>query len=277
MQIAAKSNLTKSQRTAFIIHPGINEHIIMENRADQLLEAHFANTLTESEARELQILVSEDPAVAAELAFQQQIASAARSQSLAESIQDTAWRAVAQKPFPSGAVKARMWSRYAFALAAALALMIVAYRYMQPPSLQTVVADNAKAYPNKMKFKSLGNGDEVTPPEVIRAFQLYDNQNYSATALALQPIVAANLDRVDYRFYWGVSLLKSNQYPAAVTALTPATQGQHEYQVPALYYLGLACAGSGDPACARQNLKAYLESPDGVTFRTQAKAVLDKL
>lgn len=249
----------------------------MENRADQLLEAYFANTLTESEALELQQLVANDPAIAAELAFQQRIAAAAQSKSLSDSIQDTAWRAVANKPFPSGAVKVKMGSRYAFALAAALALMIVAYLFMQPPSLQTIVADNAKAYPNKMKFKSLGKEAETVSPEVIRAFQLYDNQNYSATALALQPVVAANLDRVDYRFYWGVSLLKSNQYPAAVSALTPATQGQHEYQVPALYYLGLACAGSGDHACARQNLKAYLDSPDGVTFRTQAKAVLDKL
>lgn len=249
----------------------------MENRADQLLEAHFANTLTESEARELQQLVTNDPAVASELAFQQRIASAAKSQSLADSIQDTAWRAVAQKPFPAGAVKVRMGSRYAFALAAALALLIVAYLFMQPPTLQTIVADNAKAYPNKMKFKSLGKEAEAVSPEVLRAFELYDNQNYSETALALQPLVAANLDRVDYRFYWGVSLLKSNQFPAAVTALTPATQGQHEFQVPALYYLGLACAGSGDHVCARQNLKAYLDSPDGITFRSQAKAVLDEL
>jgi tetratricopeptide (TPR) repeat protein len=142
-----------------------------------------------------------------------------------------------------------------------------------PPSLQSVVADNAKEYPNKMKFKSFGDEALAVPENVISAFALYDQHKYNEAAKALQPIVAANGDRMDYRFYWGVSLVKSEQYAAAVTALTPVTQSQDERRIPALYYLGLSCAGTGDKDCARQSLQSYIDSPEGVTFRKEAQAV----
>jgi len=249
----------------------------MENRADYLLESYFANALSAAEAAELKALASANPSLAAELAFQQRVATSVQSHSLAKGIQNTAWRAVAQKTFPTTAVKVSMLPRYAYAAAAAFALLMVAYLFILPPSLQSVVADNAKEYPNKMKFKSLGDEAQSVPENVIRAFGLYDNHKYSEAAKALQPIVAANADRMDYRFYWGVSLVKSKQYAAAVAVLTLVVQSPDEKKIPAFYYLGLACAGAGDKDCARQNLQAYLDSPAGVTFRKQAEAVIKAL
>ena len=249
----------------------------MENRAEYLLESYFANAITAAEANELKSLASTDPGLAAELAFQQRLAASVRSGSLAAGIQNNAWKAAAQRS-PATAVKVSMLPRYAYAAAAAIALMIAAYLFMMPAAdLQTVVADNTKEYPNKMKFKSLGDEAQEVPENVIRAFGLYDAQQYDQAADALQPIVTANADRMDYRFYWGVSLVKSKQYSAAVAALSPVVQSQDEKKIPALYYLGLACAGTGDKNCARQNLQAYIDSPEGVTFRNQAKAVKEAL
>ena len=249
----------------------------MENRAEHLLESYFANALTAAEATELKQMVSADPGLAAELAFQQHVAKSIHSRSLAESIQNTAWQAAAQKPGSTTAIKVSIFHRYVYAAAAAMALLIAAYIFMMPPSLQSVVADNTKEYPNKMEFKSLGAESETVPENVIQAFEWYDNEKYQEAAKSLQPIVANNPDRMDYRFYWGVSLVKSERYSDAITALSPMVQNQDEWSIPARYYLGLACAGNGDRDCARQNLEAYIESPEGVTFRSQAIAVKSAL
>lgn len=249
----------------------------MENRAEHLLESYFANALTPAEATELKSMAASDPSVAAELAFQKRVAHTLQSGSLSDGIQNSEWRAAAQKPFPGGAIKTTLFPRYFYALAAALTLLIAAYLFMAPPRLQTVVAKNTVEYPNKMKFKSLGEEAQTVPKEVIQAFSFYDKHQYQEAATALQSIVAANSDRMDYRFYWGVALVNSKQYSAAVDALNPVVESQDERKVPALYYLGLACAGNGNKACARQNLQAYIDAPDGVTFRKQAQAVLAAL
>lgn len=249
----------------------------MENRAEYLLESYFANALTEAEAIELKALASADPVLAAEIAFQKRVAASVHSHSLADGIQNPSWKSAAQKSAPATAIKVSMFQRYGYAAAAAIALLIVAYIFLQPPGLPSVVADNAKEYPNKMRFKSLGEEAQAVPEDVIKAFGLYDEKQYNEAAKAFQPIVTANADRMDYRFYWGVSLVLNEQYSAGVAALTPVVQSQDEKRIPALYYLGLACAGSGDKACARQNLQSYIDSPEGVTFRKQAEAVLKML
>jgi hypothetical protein len=248
----------------------------MENRAEQLLESYFANSISSTELEELRALAAADAAVADEIAFQQRIAASVQKAALAEGIQDPAWRNTAEKPV-SGAKKVFMFPGYAYAVAAALALLVVAYIFLMPQDLPTLVAKNTKEYPNKMKFKSLGEEAQAVPEAVIQAFSLYDHKQFREAATALQPIVGANADRMDYRFYWGVSLVNSQQYAAAVYALTPLVQSSDERKIPAQYYLGLACAGSGDLTCARQNLQAYIDSPEGVSYREQAKKVLSAL
>ena len=65
-----------------VIHPTSICSLSMENRAEHLIESYFANTLSQSEADELKILVSTDLNVAAELAFQQKVATKLTSRSL---------------------------------------------------------------------------------------------------------------------------------------------------------------------------------------------------
>ena len=249
----------------------------MENRAEYLIESYFANALTAAEANELKALASADPSVAAELAFQRLVSASVQSHSLSDGIEQKDWRSAALKPGPATAIKVSMFPRYAYAAAAAIALLIVAYIFIKPPSLQTIVADNAKEYPNKMSFRSMGDASENIPEQVLKAFALYDEKRYKEAANAFQPIVEEDAAKLDYRFYWGVSLVKSKQYTAAVSALTPIVQSEYEGKIPAHYYLGLACAGAGDRACARQNLQQYIDSPEGVTYRKQAEKVLGSL
>ncbi len=246
----------------------------MENRADYLLESYFANTLSAPELEELKRLIANDRSVAAEFAFQQKLSTAVQPQKLADSIQNTSWKSVAQSPV---AIKTSMWPRFYYAAAAVIILLVAAYVFFQTPDLQTIVADNTALYQNNMKSKSLGEEAQSVPPDVIAAFSHYDHKAYKEAADALEPIVKANPERMDYRFFWGVSLVQSKQYTAAINALTPVTQSQDEKSIPALYYLGLACAGNGDKDCARQNLQAYIDSPSGISFRKQAKVVIQAL
>lgn len=249
----------------------------MENRADYLFESYFANALTAAEAKELSNLLAENPELAAEMAFQKQVAASVSSASLGKGIQRAEWRSAAQSPFPLKTIKTNLWSRYAYAAAAAIAIFVAAFLFFQSPELETVIADNTGTYTNRMKFKSLGSEPEAVSAEVIAAFALYDKEQYTEASEALQPIAAAQPSRLDYRFYWGVSLVKSKQYREAVAALEPVAQSQDGYRTVAMYYLGLACAGLEDKDCARKNLQAYIDSPEGVTYRKQAQNVLNAL
>lgn len=171
-----------------------------------------------------------------------------------------------------------MWPRYAYAAAAAIALLIVGYLFLMPPSLQTLVAENATEFPNNLPYKNLAGETSGFSPEAINALSLYDNGKYMEASQALEPIVRANADRMDYRFYWGVSLIQNKQYSEAVTALTPVAQSQSDQAIPAQLFLGLACAGAGDKDCARTNLQAYIGSPQADPKRKkQAKTVLEAL
>lgn len=250
----------------------------MENRAEYLLESYFANTLTQAEAQELERLRTTNPEVAVELEFQQQVARSVRSASLAKGIQNTSWKAAAL-PL-QGKTKPRtvpMWPRFLWASAAVMALLIAAIVFLQNPDIQEVVTENTQDYPNKMTFKSLGHTTQTVPNDVLKAFARYDQADYPAAAKAFQPVVAMYPEQLDYRFYWGVALVKSKAYSEAISALDMVASAENEYQIPAKYYLGLAQASTGDVANARQNLEVYLGSPQGVTYREAAQKVLDAL
>ena len=56
----------------------------MENRAEQLLESYFANSISSTELEELRALAAADAAVADEIAFQQRIAASVQKAALAK-------------------------------------------------------------------------------------------------------------------------------------------------------------------------------------------------
>lgn len=249
----------------------------MNTRTEHLIESFFANDLSEPETQELRSLLANDPAAVAEFKWQQRLAGQVGTLTLSGSIQNAAWRQAARPPFR----QVTMW-RKALAAAAAIAVLVVAWIVLSPDKIESVVAGNYVHYPNKMPFKSLGgpgdSGDQV-PQAVLDAFRLYDaGDRPGEAARALAGIVAAYPDRLDYRFYEGVALIGDGQYAAAAAALQPVATSDDTYKTPALYYLGLAYAGSGNKEQAQTALKAYLGTADEVlTYRKQAEKVLKAL
>jgi tetratricopeptide (TPR) repeat protein len=252
----------------------------MEDRTERLFESYFANEISAAQAQELRDILAKDSEAAAEFAWQQRIASHTKSLSLAGSIENAAWREATKPPFRT----VNIW-RQAMAAAAAVAVLVVAYIFIQPfgskaPTTDGLVASNFRYYPNKLPFKSLGgsDNDSKVPQSVIAAFQIYDDSTqYRAAAQALAKVVAENPDKIEYRFYQGVALIGDQQYPAAVAALQPVAEAVGTYQVPALYYLGLAHLGAGDKAQAKKFLQAYRDSDEGITFQKQAQNLLNAL
>lgn len=250
----------------------------MEKRAEQLIEAYFSNELTAQEAAELDSLAKKDPQIAQELAFQRKIADLAQSTTLSDGIKNPVWAKALHQPFQNNRLRVSLSPRSMYAVAATLVLLITAYLFfLQPMPLPKAVVHYTVEYPNKMRFKSFGANTEPVPPDVARAFKLYDEKAYQDAADALAFVVARNPERMDFRFYFGVAAVKSKKYALAADVLELVTQTESEYQSVSQFYMGLACAGKGDKESAQKYLEAYIAPAEGVTFRKEAKAVLKSL
>jgi len=245
----------------------------MNHRTEQLIESYFANALTAVEQVELKAILAENPKAAAEFAWQQGLAQQVSKLSLAKGIKNEHWRDAAKPPF-------RTVSMYkkALAAAAAIALLIVAYVFIPDPdagSPQEILAQSIEHFPNKMKFKNLGEGAETVSPDVLDAFAEYDQKNYLKASQKLTDVVNANPTRMDYRFYLGMSFLGQKKYADTINMLMAVAQDKTSaYSTPARYFLGVCYAGINDVAQARKYLQEYIDADDGVTYKKQAMRLL---
>ncbi len=248
----------------------------MDHRTEQLIESYFANTLTDVEQQELKAILANDSKVAAEFAWQQNLAQQVSKRSLAKGIKNEQWREAAKPPFRN----ISMYKKF-LAVAAAVALLVVAYIFIPDPnasSPQELLAQSIEHFPNKMKFKNLGESAETVSPDVLEAFAAYDQKNYLKASQKLTEVVNANTTRMDYRFYLGMSFLGQKKYAETINALSAVAQDQTSaYRTPALYFLGLAYMGINDVKQAQQNLQSYIDAPDGVTYKKQAIRLLKRL
>lgn len=256
----------------------------MGHQTELLIESYFAGTLSEAEKQELKTLLASDPEAAESFAFQQKLADQARKGrklSVAESIQNKDWQEAARPPFRT--IKT---NRFLWAAAAAVALLLLA-NILMPSAISNLagtnkprdlVAESFEHFPNKMKFKSLGENPETVSPDVIEAFGLYDQKKYREASWKLADVCALNPTRLDYRFYLGVCFMAEHNYSQAINMLlTVAKDSNSSYATPAKYYTGVAYAGIKDTARAKSWLQQYIDAPDGVEFKDKAEELLNSL
>lgn len=254
----------------------------MENNAEHLLEKYFANLLSPAERTELQQRLADDPALRQELAWQEKLGAALRSQPLSNGLHNPDWQRAALPPKP--AIRRRLFLLSVAAAAAVVALVAAVWFFSLPSnSVENTLAANLTHYPNRLDFRSLGGpeaGQEAPPDDVRRAFELYDDStNYHRSAEALGVVVQQYPDRLSYRFYYGCALLQDKQYAPAIYQLQPvAGATDNAFQVAALYHLGLAYAGAGQYAQARTTLQTFLQAPNTLKkYRAPAENVLRAL
>ncbi|MEO6039993.1 MAG: hypothetical protein ABIQ93_16390 [Saprospiraceae bacterium] len=254
----------------------------MENNSEHLLEKYFANALSSAERSELQQMLSNDPALRQELAWQQNLGLALRSKSLRDGLQDPALRDAVLPPQP--AVRRNLFLLSLAAAASVVALVAAVWFFSLPKDpVENALATNLSHYPNRMDFRSLGGpeaGQEAPPDAVRRAFELYDDStNYHRSAEALSAVVQQYPDRLAYRFYYGCALLRDKQYTLAIYNLQPvAAADDNAYQAAANFQLGLAYAGAHQYAQARTTLQEFLQAPNTLQkYRQPAENVLRAL
>lgn len=242
----------------------------MEHRTEHLIESYFAGTITEAEKSELKGILAANPAAAIEFALQQKLASSPTKRSLAQGIQNTQMREATKPPFR----KVTMW-KTAMSAAAAIALLVAAYYFIPRLTANhspTIVADSIVHFPNKMKFKNLGGNAEEVSTDVLDAFAAYDQEDYLHAIPQLMDVVNNNPDRMDYRFYLGVSFLRVMKFGDAINTLyAVANDAKSSYRTPACYFIGVAYAAIKDKEQAKKYLNAYLDAEDGVTYKKQAR------
>lgn len=256
----------------------------MEHRTELLIESYFAGTLSEAETQELKELLAANPKAAESFAFQQKLAAQARQGqklSIAGSIQKKDWKDAAKPPFRTVKMNRILW-----AAAATIALLILANLFM-PQAISNLagggkprdlVAESFEHFPNKMKFKNLGENPEPVSPDVIEAFSLYDQKKYREASWKLADVCANNQTRLDYRFYLGVCLMAEHNYSQTINMLVAvANDPNSSYATPAKYYLGVAYAGIKDVKQSKSYLQQYINAPDGIEFKDQAEKLMKSL
>ncbi|MBL7828004.1 MAG: hypothetical protein JNJ57_15345 [Saprospiraceae bacterium] len=248
----------------------------MKHRTEHLIESYFAGTLTEDEQIELKALLAADKEAAAEFSWQQKLAQDVSKLKLSGSIRNDQWRESTKPPFRTFTLKT-----YLLAAAAAIALVFTAYHFYSGTEDLPVnsMAGGFEHYPNKMKFKNLGgNTEEIAGPELLAAFEKYDQKQYDQSAALLTELFNSNPDNDNYRFYLGVSFSGVGNDFQAVNVLLPlTTKANSSYATPACYYVGVGFAHVKDKVQAKKYLKMYLDAPDGVMFKKQAKQLLNAL
>jgi tetratricopeptide (TPR) repeat protein len=246
----------------------------MDYQTEQLIEAYFAGTLSADEQLELKKRLESDAAAAVEFAWQQQFTRQTTRLSLAKGIQNDGLKAAAKPPF-----RKMNMTRLFMAAAAALALLVCAYLFvpgLSGGSSENIVAESFEHFPNKMKFKNLG--ESFTSPEVLEAFALYDQKKYYDATQKMMDVVNANPGDMELRFYLGVAFAGAQKHAETINCMTSVSkETSSPYSTPALYYMGIAYAGIKDTASAQKYLQQYIDAADGVTFRKKAKALLRSL
>lgn len=305
----------------------------MNTRTEQLIESWFSNTLSEAEGTELRQLLANDPAAAAEFAWQQSLSRAVRNGGLGNEPLRIKLNEL-ERGFRFRKVMLRM-----AAVAAAIAVLIVAIWWVNSPgpqrgsdqagtpvdtiqslkvnppeqnpssarevspqenadqdkinaekemqrqrdeqaqrraqrdSLRLDVVANFRHFRNETEFNTAG-GVAKEKEMAMNAFMLYDKKEYGQAALAFKPVVEANPADYQNQFYYGVSLLGSQQYETAAKVFRLTAGQESAYQTRAKYYLGLAYTGAGEYKTARQAFQDYLSAPDNRQFKSLAEEML---
>jgi|GEM_PF-3072297 len=306
----------------------------MNTRTEQLIEAWFANTLSENEASELRQLLATDPEVAAEFAWQQSLARAVRTGKLGNDSIHNRLNEVERR------FRFRQLTFRILAIAAAVSMLVVAIWFFNRPgpapdevadisqrdtletkpqpvvttpqdsallqkealerekqaaekelqrqkaeqqrlrklrdSLKIEVVANFQHFMNDSEFNAAG-GVEEGKKMAKEAFILYDDKKYPQAATAFKSVLQNDPANNQYQFFYAISLLGAQQYPAAASILQSLTKQEGDYQTPSKYYLGLALTGAGKYKEARQAFQDYLKAPNNRQFNSLTKTMLSKL
>lgn len=128
------------------------------------------------------------------------------------------------------------WLRVAAAATLLVVAGIFAIQWMNDkPDLMTLIdQDLSQPYPVSNIFRGPSNESNYA-----RAFELYQNKNYTQASLYFEKAAQTETDLATITFYNGLSSLYSGHYPNAIKLLRSKTVSASRYSQQAQWYLAL--------------------------------------
>jgi|SRR5690554_1215700 len=141
------------------------------------------------------------------------------------------------------------------------------------PNYDKIYAENFEPFPNVVAptVRDYNTSENKT----AEAFRLYDDQNYTAAAIAFKELYQQ--DKISYaNFYYAISLMGNQQFEKAIEALeNPDWKVSEKYLDYTHWYLALAYLKIGDKEKATDYL--YKTTQTDSYIAEQAQKVLDKI
>lgn len=152
----------------------------------------------------------------------------------------------------------RIW-----AMAAAMALMLVALWWLLTPGKTDYLAQHFEAYPNVIA-PILKSDEPLTAEE--RAYQAYELKNYEEAERLFEKLAPSD----DKAFYQAMIALEKRETSKAINLLEKVYQNSAaRFRQPAMWYLALAYLEMGEQEKAGQLIKE-IEKEEGHPFQEKA-------
>ena len=231
-----------------------------------LIDKYIQKTATPEELLEIQRLLKEDPVFKKEFYFHLELKEAIRieeNQKLKNQLQqlDTI-----QSP--------KKFRLNIYKIAAILIMGLgLLWFFNTSPNYDKIYAENFEPFPNIIAPTVRNHNSSQN--KVTKAFNLYDNKNYTAAAIAFKELHDENEDSYA-NFYYAMSLLGDNQLKKAIKVLeNPDWEVPEQYEVYTYWYLGLAHLKLGNKDRAKDYLHKTLQTNHHIA--AQAQKILDKI
>lgn len=177
------------------------------------------------------------------------------------------------------------WAKAAAAIALLAATAAGIYFYFQPAAAPSQQLYSAYFEPigSAIPETGLRKAGDQAPPEkasLTLALRLYEQGAYEQALLPFERHLGQAPSDAEGRFYYGISLMGAELYPAAISELQRALEEATStpYRNGSRWYLGLAFLKTGATGQAKMQLQALLrESDEGSSYHRQAAALLRDL
>lgn len=247
----------------------------MDNEKKQeWIERYLEGKLTSQKQKEFENELEKDPSLKRELTLQQELSETLGGEKIHQFRNvlqevDASW-----KSEPSRVRKLNI-PRLS-AIAAAVLVLIVAYRFFLPSKQLSTTALLEEYYDTYPMLLSSRSSDESTENEQLtQAISAYQSQDFERAATTFSEISEINSENLSYQFYQALSLLESQQTAEAITIFQALiAHPSHAFTEQSQWYLALAHLQNEDLA----KVKSALENiEDGAFKYEEAQALLTKL
>jgi tetratricopeptide (TPR) repeat protein len=222
----------------------------------ELIESYLANEMPEEQRRTFEEQLSKDKKLLKEIELNRELADLLGNEHLHRFLKavhetDANWQL---SPKEKKNTLINMNARFILAIAASLAITIFTWQYffvsVEDPAEKNLFSEFFEPY--QMVLSQRSEADIAGHAALVnQAVQEYANGNYSPAANAFQQLMDFNKENISYRFYFGLSLLGSNETREAIEIMEELLETRnHLFTEQSRWYLALAYISAGDESKA---------------------------